>query len=1084
MPASASDPVPDHAVRLALAQRLHENAFVEAGAGSGKTSVLVERYVALLDAGVAIDSIAAITFTDKAAAELRDRIRSRVGRERGVLLAGATIGTIHGFARSLLARHPFDLGLPPDFTVITDVEAFAELDRRAVELLDVLYDDPALEVALSYGLAAGVRPEHLRNVIAAVHADHDRFPGALLPVHPVPEIDPSTIIDAATVAIDAGRTCRFADDPLARHVRLIEAWVETVRSVVDPLELLRLLSDDRPLGGSAPIVVKNRGSGQAWSQVSKPAMIGLLERVEAARLALVAAARRAALAAVLPVIVDATVAARDERRRQGRLEFLDLLVFARELLRRSAVLAQARARFRYLLVDEFQDTDPLQLDILTAIAGTDADPFVLPWSERSIRPSALFVVGDPKQSIYRFRRADVASYRAAGALLGAGVAHRLEANFRSVPGVLSWVDTVVGTLFETVAEHHDVYSRLTAVRPAGESTAVDILGDPVEGRLAEVRTREAAETAAAIVELVRGATARHRFADIALLLPTRTGLAMFERALDAAAVPYRVESRSLVYATQEVRDLANILRAVVDPSDHVAQVGALRSAVMACSDRDLATWRRAGGSWDGRAPRPEAIAVDHPVAEARTVLSELASASTSRGVAATVLAVTRRLTMHEAAFAFDRPRDHWRRIEFVRQQAVAFERTGGSMRAFVDWLDRQRDEQALDHESIAVDTDDDAVRVLTVHGAKGLEFPVVVLAGLNVEPPPFDTALLWDKPDEAGRNAFAVKVGRLDDGSYTENYRLLRDREVEALRAERQRLLYVAATRARDRLIVNLARPAKPGKSLADDIVRALDTAGVAIEPWRPPVPAPVFVPVASPQQLDLFAEPPGPLQSVTQVHAGAPDLAEFDRERAALFARQRPAAVRATAFAHDDEDDDLLRRRRGGAGRAGTAIGRAVHRVLQGFDAEAEAAAEGIADRVADVTRLAAVALASPAVAAASRAKRVWRELYVGAPIEGVVVEGFVDLLYEDVAGAFTVVDYKTDHVEGAPELARLAERYRRQGAAYCAVLAGVVGRPVERFVLVFPAAGDGCEIEVGGTELEAAIAELKARLSAGEVL
>ena len=289
--------------------------------------------------------------------------------------------------------------------------------------------------------------------------------------------------------------------------------------------------------------------------------------------------------------------------------------------------------------------------------------------------------------------------------------------------------------------------------------------------------------------------------DITVLLPTRTALPALERAFEDADLPYRVEARSLVWATQEVRDLLSVLRAVADPGDEVAVAAALLGGVLACSHEDLRSWRAAGGSWDHGQPAPPGVAADHPVAEGLGCLARWADEAPWITPAGLVDRIVRERAVLEAAFAQPRQREAWNRARFVGEQARAAAASGTcALRGFVDWADRQADEQAQALESVVPEPDDHAVRVLTIHSAKGLEFPITIVAGLNVPrggavTP--TTRVLWGP---GGR--IELSCGAQQRGFRTEGYLKLAEVERQRSEQEQARLLYVACTRARDHLVV------------------------------------------------------------------------------------------------------------------------------------------------------------------------------------------------------------------------------------------------------------------------------------------
>jgi ATP-dependent exoDNAse (exonuclease V) beta subunit len=464
---------------------------------------------------------------------------------------------------------------------------------------------------------------------------------------------------------------------------------------------------------------------------------------------------------------------------------------------------------------------------------------------------------------------------------------------------------------------------------------------------------------------------------------------------------------------------------------------------------------------------------DHAVVESLAALRRLHEARWWRSVSQTVEAVVRERKMLELAVTHRRPRDHWRRIRFFLDQARAYDAASGrGLRGFIEWVQQLADERARAVEIVVPEPDDDALRVLTVHGAKGLEFPIVILAGLNVVPPNRTTPVLWN-PD----GSFEVRVGRAAQRFQTAGWEERSDREDALDAAERLRLLYVASTRARDHLLVSLHHKADT-KCHAALLVEHGDGAPAEVLELDGDAPAPEptgVSPRGGGEQLDSPAARDGWIAA-----------------RAALLARAgRPASVAATTLAHDDsalekdepgEDRPAWRR-----GRAGTSIGRAVHAVLQSVDlatgdgldatARAQALAEGIPQREAEIRALVRSVLRSSTVRGAVTGGRYWREVPVAAIVDGVTVEGFVDLLVETLEG-LVVVDYKTDQVPTDDELDTAMNRYRAQGAAYALALERALGTRVARCVFVFARRRHAVEREVD--DLPAAVAEVEQRVRA----
>ena len=490
-------------------------------------------------------------------------------------------------------------------------------------------------------------------------------------------------------------------------------------------------------------------------------------------------------------------------------------------------------RYRFVLIDEFQDTDPLQAE-LAALLAASVEPAGRAWHEIDVEPGRLFFVGDPKQSIYRFRRADLLLYHRAAARFGEH-AVELATNFRSTPGVLAWVNDVFdGLLRDSAADIQAAPARLEPHREPlvdhpFDGPPVATFGEPRAETAAELRLREAGDVAALVRSIVgrwrvvdpRHGTARPaRARDIAILLPTRLALDAIDRALDDADIAARVESRSLVFATSEVRDLLAILQAIDDPADALAVVAALRSPGFACSDsraRRVGFGRRPLGL-PGRAARVHRrrarrrrrdAAIPRAARRARLAFGERHRRGRDR-----------RLRARRARTGAPPPRDRWRRTRFLLEHAAQLGRRGQRRDAArLRRMGAPPGRRAGDgHRDPAPELDDDAVRILTMHGAKGLEFPIVILGGLAATPPTGPSEVLFD---DSGPLLRAGHVG-LEIASA--GYAAQRDREREHVAAERARLLYVAATRARDHLLVSQHyNPQRQNTSFAAMLAAHLD---------------------------------------------------------------------------------------------------------------------------------------------------------------------------------------------------------------------------------------------------------------------
>jgi ATP-dependent helicase/nuclease subunit A len=1107
----------DAATRDAIVTDLDATLFVEAGAGSGKTQALVDRVVALVTVGdVPMREIAAVTFTEKAAAELRDRIRRELeratghddsvvaGRATAALeeLDGAAVSTLHAFAQRLLTEHPIEAGLPPRIEVLDDIGSQLAFEERWTRFVDSMLDDPALERTLLLAFNADTTMATLRTLALACDANWDLVAERMgaEPDPPALAIALAPVLARLAEVRALGEHCLDADDKLLAIVHGLGSWHDALVLAPDEYEQLRLVTAGAPRGNA------RHGRKDNWPDscpidVVRAAVAELRDQVaELARASGEAVVRRLAWE-----LAQFTLREAEERRGRGELEFHDLLVLARAMLRDPEhgweVRRRLRARYTRLLLDEFQDTDPIQCDLAALLASGEPDARERPWTDLVVDPGRLFVVGDPKQSIYRFRRADIAAFlRARGAF---GVAPRkLTRNFRSARPVIEFVNAVFHDLIVAEPESQPEYVALDPVRDAAPvGPAVVLLGataDTEKPSADELRTHEAADVASAVLTAVgdgwqvarRDPDGNESFApcqlgDICVLLPARTSLGQLEDAFDAAGIPYRAETSSLVYSTQEIRDLLVVLQAIDDPTDELALVSALRSSVLGCGDDDLFGFRVVhGGRWSHQVPVPPTLTDDHPVVAAMRALAEWHDARFWLTPSEMLDRIVRERRVLEVGFARGRPRDLWRRVRFVVEQARAFsEAEGGSLRDFLQWADLQGSEGARVVETVLPETDDDAVRILTIHGAKGLEFPIAIVSGMTTRAQNRRAGVQLRFPHD--RDTYALRISARVSTEEFERYEPI-DEQMDF--HEKLRLLYVAMTRARDHLVVSVHRPAvEPG---AD---RARWTHAQLL--WAAAEPAPGWVELDRSRFLAPLAAPgaaapaPESLPWVEWLEARDAALAHGTRRRVrAATTIAREAAERAAAsgdpgLAKDARDLDLPPWNKG---RYGTAIGRAVHAVLQTVDlgtgdgiddtAAAQGAAEGIVGAEHEIAARARAAISTATVReAVTRGFR--REMYVAAPVGTSTLEGYVDLVYRGRDG-LVVVDYKTDAWQSDDDLGAKVERYRLQGASYALALEIATGETVAECLFLFLGI-TGAETRPV-SDLRQAIAEVRALLEA----
>ena len=1079
----------DQAERDRISDRLDETLFVEAGAGTGKTEALVGRIVNLIASGeVSADQIAAITFTEKAAAELSDRVLERLDersdtetnplrRERfaqaGEDLDAAAIETLHAFAARILRMHPLEAGLPPGYSVIDESEASIKFAERWSQFLDELLEDESIGDHLLAAFDAGIQLGDLRTVAEALHRDWDRTESEAARLSAA-GADPQHFIDELERVSELRHHCSDESDKLHQRLTdLLPLLQQLQEHAGEPGRLVRLLANPKPT-----LKVKRTGRKDNWPpdilDEVRDRVTALEERRDALRLEIATRFLVPIYQRLRGFVIDYA----DERRKRGELEFQDLLVRASRLLNdNETVAASVRARFRRLLIDEFQDNDPLQTQIADAIAGGDE--------------GRLFFVGDPKQSIYRFRRADIRQFNSVKERREQGLV-RLSQNFRSAPGVTEFVNAMFKPMMRAGSQQAE-WDDLRAFRPRLDDIEhpVTVVGGAYDLKARDVRALEADALARLIYEITDapwqvfdkalGRTRDARFADTAVLVPTRTGLSHLLPKLDERGIPYRLESRSLVYHSSEVRVLLNLLRAIDDPTDQIALVAALKSPAFACADDDLYRWSLAGGRWDYRRPAPADLPPDDSVAESMRWLLQTAERRWIMSVSELVGFVVRERRLLELAVVERQPREHWQRYRFMIDQARAFsDRGGATLSEFLLWAQHQSEQDTRVIESVVPEEDHDAVRIMTIHAAKGLEFPIVIFLGLNVlrrtDPP----TLLWHDDHRP-----EVRFG---SGLATPGFGALQELDKTLDQEEVVRRNYVGATRARDHLVLSVYRR-ETGNTDAHAIAELLTEVPDRYR-FRThdmlPEPPDSSPSVERESVADSAAQRTGWLERRREA---AQRLASLPRESATGLARRAGAFedhVRTTP--NDEPDDEMPPWRRG---RAGTAIGRATHGVLQIVDladwtteeieqdSAAQSAAESLNNRqVAEVSRLVRTALDSATVREAVSANRYWRELYAAVEVDGVLLDGFIDLLYETADGELVVVDYKTDALREGEAVDAAVARYRLQTASYALMLEQTLGRPVARCILLFLHPDEEREVD----DLPGAIREVREALRGPE--
>jgi ATP-dependent exoDNAse (exonuclease V) beta subunit len=1112
-------PAPDQAQRDAAIRARGVNVIADAGAGTGKTTLLVARLVDLVAPegdGAALDlaRVAAITFTRKAAGELKLGIREALLRElaRGDLtdvrrgrLAGALaaldtahVGTIHAFADRLLRLQPVEAGLSPSYEIVEDDrdlvgEAFALLlhasqtGTLAAELAGRIGEEEATaaQAALADSLRAGIRAERrvhpwgetpgLDCLVEALVRTRDVHPR----ISPAEEPDLGrfrALVDEY-VALAAASSGEGRGSRWVAHTR---ERLERARALADPVRILAELlrrappqlkkKEDFPDDDAGWAVYKAFRGDAGRKPLRDGALYEDLLRPFARWMA-----RR--LVAATPAVVAAYEKVKARRR---AVDQVDLLLGLRNLLRDDpGVRAEYQQRFDHVLVDEFQDTDPLQAEIVLYLC--EDGPRVADWREVALVPGKLTLVGDPKQSIYRFRRADIAMYEAVRAVVERRphLVVKLTASFRSDPALVAWLnerfDDVLGTAaggergFDpdagTVANE-----RLLPGREGDARIAVQVLPIAAEGgRKPELREAEARAVAAWLRRLVAagGITVvdpstrerrAARWGDVAILAGSTPSVPLLFPELDRLGVPYTARGGSLFLGDALHRQFLLGLRAVADRDDGLARAALLRPPFFALDYDDLAR---------ARAAEPGST---HPgVLRARAALELVRELRLRRHARSP--GTTARELLEQTAFARHAALgpNGAQRLDALRELCLAVDAAAAEGLDFDAATARLR-EWAVD--PVPLDpprpVGGEAVQILTIHQAKGLEFPIVVLWDACAELTARDARSTF-VVDRTGAS-WAVGLGL--DWEEPEGARLA-ERERRYLDAERKRLLYVAATRARDLLVLPVvAGEPNPGY-VSGRLLAGAPAEGTAVmetyemgkEPgWAREVAAPTATATST-------ATPtPTPTSTSTALEAEV-DAAWRSAVEESARPRFAPAAVTAEARAAAEEPEELSgeagRRWAGRESRFGPVFGDTVHLAIglalrdpalgPAAAVDRAAAATGLAKRRAEAAE--DVARALSALEREGLRRPPGPDLQLEYPVaqarDGRLVAGYVDLVAAG-AGGVAILDFKTD-APPAVDVAQAHPAYAEQVRTYARMLedAGLATAGAVRAGLLFTADG-----------------------------
>ncbi|HVR42992.1 MAG TPA: UvrD-helicase domain-containing protein [Thermoanaerobaculia bacterium] len=1124
----------DQAEREVIARDLDTTILVEAAAGTGKTTSLVTRMVNLVRTGRAsAREIAAITFTRKAGAQLRERFqeeleraiaeggaasessggtrneergtenaerRTKKGESRrpsgesgqGLLFGGegtnvpppagagadplareeierlrtaltqldrAFLGTTHAFCARLLRERPVEAGLDPEFRELDEQEAridAAEFWSRWWEL-ETTSGDPVVIEARRAGLGAAKLAAAFHRILyhpdvrlAWKQVDPPDLAGAMRRL--------DELLDAMAPLVPEPRTDGKG-----------EAFEQTVRDLLkrrasmDPTDVtdqLRLLREANH-ASRRPVQMLWRDKGRAkqfgedYRAFVENVLRPTLDRW-----------RAYVHGVALSIVVPAAEAYAEERREQGKVTFEDLLVRARDLLRdQPEVRRYFQARWRRVLVDEFQDTDPVQAEILFYLTGEDTEE--RRWRKLVPRPGSLFIVGDPKQSIYRFRRADITTYLTVRERIEAcgGKVVVLSTNFRSTPAICSFVNESFGTLFAAAAVEEGrqaAHVDLVAHRDPAPAGGVFKLVTPAQS---EARDNDLVceQEAECIASWIRTAVEQRApvadgpeerpaaWGDFLLVSWQRPRLTTYAKALERAGVPYEITGGKAFQESEELARLLPLLRAILDPDDAIPLVAFLRGPLCGVDDDALYRFRKLGGRMTWRLDAPEGA--DGRIVAGLALVRDAAKEAESLPAAAVIARLVDRLGLAALASAKERGETRAGNLALALTYARKASGEGSSLAEVVELLDALREETSEIEELSIEPAVSNAVRLMNLHQVKGLEAPFVFL----IDPTPpyvFPVDIVVDRGEEESVGHVALRAKPWPGARFEEvigqpdGWNALEEREKKFKDAETMRLLYVAATRARQWLVVGSRR-----------ILSGAETgAWSALFGWIG-------------EELER-REPSGTRPAAPRPAADAAAARSEIEAHYAASAAESYSVLPITKLAH--ENHERLVRAEEGLGR-GTSWGRVMHRLFEAMlknpstdvsllarnllkDEEREPAELETVLRTVEAVR------SSPLWKRATASDQVLVEVPFAIEVPAAelgltgpantLLHGTVDLLFRE-AETWSVIDYKTDSTAG--RLDALVEHYAPQVRHYARFWSRITGAPT-RAGLFFV---DGCRVE-----------------------
>jgi len=1075
----------DRKARDKIMKEINRNILVEASAGSGKTSSLIHRMAALLKSGkFKVDEITAITFTRKAAIELKERFQQKIEdsfretedeKEKGYLrealsnLEQCYLGTIHSFCARLLRERPIEAGLDPEFAELDDLDDTL-LKEEAWEryLLNLKIEESPSLIHLE---ELGIKPSELTDCYKTVCTYPEVKP--FFPVSPKPNIK-EAVKEIISFSDEASQYIPD-EEPKMGYDKLQEAVLSVKRMkgfydyIKEDYNKIKLLEN---FSNSEKVILNRWTSKEKAKEYRDSIVLELQEKVINPTLQ---QWREYCYADTIKFVLPAVEYYHQLRQKVSMLNFQDLLLKTSRLLRDYPEVRQYfQKKYKCLLVDEFQDTDPIQAEIIFYLTGLDI--YEKNWQKLIPRPGSLFVVGDPQQSIYRFRRADIAIYNLVKGLIekSGGQVLTLQANFRSLHSIGSYLNPIFEELFssgqgkfqavyspmQTVWQDNPQYfsgvRQMTISKGSNKSDTIRqdaqsiarIIRDMVDKGFKLVRTEE---------EIKTETSASATYKDFMILLRYKGGMDIYARTLAEYGIPFTVSGYTSLNESHQIKELLKLFRLMRDIENQVLIIAVLRGIFFGFSDDDLYQFKEAGGEFDFYEKIPEKLNLklreNFDRAFCRLRQFHLWTQKLSPVTAMEKIITDSGLLSHSCLEGYNL--NKCGELYFILERLRKAE--AGEVIGFASMVDQLvKMLEAGIEEELDILTEENTVRMMNLHKAKGLESLVVFLA-ISYNSTTHEPTYYIERTGQEPYGHFLVcrsnaynKGKRLAQPKNWEDYCQL---EASYNEAEGLRLLYVAATRAKNLLVIS-----------------SLNHQSNKSNPWLP------------------LLKNIGEEMNITVPEAGLPK-AEV-KEKESLLDDYKKIQKECGQWTKDlskssycekkptDFKDEEKHRKIATVDVGGTAWGSAVHRIfdylikedpdeqLLSLHAGEALEKQGIPPkRKVELEELVQKFKKSDLYQRLKKAKLKYSEVPFTINIEPthslytelnrqdsrpIILSGTIDLVFKEADG-WVVIDYKTDRPKNEKDYPKLVEVYQKQITIYSQVWQEITGEQVKQSSIYF---------------------------------